>query len=40
MVAKLSALSAGRIYPQEYSCYSFLSEADSTPGPSAAGRIR
>jgi hypothetical protein len=27
-------------YPQEYSCYSFLLEAESTQGHNAAGRIR
>jgi hypothetical protein len=34
MAVKLSALRAGRpaaLYPQEYSWYSFLSEAESTP---------
>jgi hypothetical protein len=28
------------LYPQEVSWYSFLFEVESTPGPSAAGRIR
>jgi hypothetical protein len=28
------------LYPQEDSWYSFLLEAESTPGPYAAGRIR
>jgi hypothetical protein len=28
------------LYPQENSWYSFLLEAETTPGPSAAGRIR
>jgi hypothetical protein len=32
MVARLSALRAGRFLPQEDSWYSFLLEADSTPG--------
>jgi len=32
-VARLSALRTGRLYPRNYSCYSFLLEAESTPGP-------
>jgi len=33
-LAKLSALRTGRLYPpRKYSCYSFLLEAESTPGP-------
>ena len=30
---RLSALRAGRLYPRKCSWYSFLLEADSTPGP-------
>jgi len=30
---RLSALRTGRLYPQEMSWYSFLLEAESTPGP-------
>ena len=30
---RLSALRTGRLYPRKYSWYSFLLEADSTPGP-------
>jgi hypothetical protein len=29
----LSALRTGRLYPQKYSWYSFLLEAESTPAP-------
>ena len=29
----LSALRTGRLYPRKYSWYSFLLEAESTPGP-------
>ena len=32
-VVRLSALRTGRLYPKKYSWYSFLSEAESTPGP-------
>src|SRR5215510_2532341 len=32
-VARLSALRTGRVYPRKYSWYSFLLEAESTPGP-------
>jgi len=32
-VVRLSALSTGRIYPRKFSWYSFLLEAESTPGP-------
>ena len=32
-VVKLSALRTGRLYPRKYSWYSFLLEAESTPGP-------
>jgi hypothetical protein len=31
-VARLSALHTGRLYPRKYSWYSFLLEAESTPG--------
>jgi len=30
---RLSALSTGRLYSKKYSWYSFLLEAESTPGP-------
>jgi hypothetical protein len=30
---RLSALRTGRPYPRKHSCYSFLLEAESTPGP-------
>jgi len=30
---RLSALCTGRLYPRKYSWYSFLLEAESTPGP-------
>jgi len=30
---RLSALRTGRLYPRKYSWYSFLLEAESTPGP-------
>ena len=30
---ELSALRTGRLYPRKYFCYSFLLEAESTPGP-------
>jgi hypothetical protein len=40
MAVRLSALSAGALYPQEDSWYSFLLEAESTQGHSAVGRIR
>jgi hypothetical protein len=40
MAARLSALHAGRPLPQEDSRYSFMLEAESTLGPSAARRIR
>jgi hypothetical protein len=33
MAARLSALRTARFYPQEDSWYSFLLEAESTPGP-------
>jgi len=33
MVVRLSALTTGRLYPRKYSWYSFLLEAESTPGP-------
>jgi hypothetical protein len=33
MVIKLSALRTGRVYPRKYSWYSFLLEAELTPGP-------
>jgi len=32
-VVKLSALHTGRLYPRKYTWYSFLLEAESTPGP-------
>ena len=32
-VVRLSALRTGRLYPKKYSWYSFLLEAESTPGP-------
>jgi hypothetical protein len=32
-VVRLSALYTGRLYPRKYSWYSFLLEAESTPGP-------
>ena len=32
-VVKLSALRTGRLYPQDIARYSFLLEAESTPGP-------
>jgi hypothetical protein len=32
-VVRLSALCTGRLYPQEGYWYSFLLEAESTPGP-------
>ena len=32
-VVRLSALGTRRLYPRKYSWYSFLLEADSTPGP-------
>jgi hypothetical protein len=32
-VARLSALRTGRFYPRKYSWFSFLLEAESTPGP-------
>ena len=32
-VVRLSALRTGRIYPRKFSWYSFLLEAESTPGP-------
>ena len=32
-VVRLSALCTGRLYPRKYSWYSFLLEAESTPGP-------
>ena len=33
MVVRLSALHTGRLYPRKCSWYSFLLEAESTPGP-------
>jgi hypothetical protein len=33
MVVRLSALRTGRLYPRKCSWYSFLLEAESTPGP-------
>jgi len=33
MVVRLSALGTGRLYPRKYTWYSFLLEAESTPGP-------
>jgi len=33
MVVRLSALRTGRLYPSKCSWYSFLLEAESTPGP-------
>jgi len=30
---RLSALRTGRLYPRKYSLYSFMLEAESTPGP-------
>ena len=38
-VVGLSAVRTGRLYPRKYSWCSFLLEAESTPGYSAAGRI-
>jgi len=39
-VVRLSALRTGRLYPRKYSWYSFLLEAESTPGPfTAKGKI-
>jgi hypothetical protein len=38
-VVKLSALHTGRLYPRNYSWYSFMLEAESPQGHSAAGRI-
>jgi len=32
MVVRLSALRTGRLYPEKYTWYSFLLEADLTPG--------
>jgi hypothetical protein len=32
-VARLSVLRTGRLYPRKYFWYSFLLEAESTPGP-------
>jgi len=32
-VARLSSLCAGRLYPRSHPYYSFLSEAEWTPGP-------
>jgi hypothetical protein len=32
-VVRLSAIRTGRLYPRKYSWYSFLLEAESTPGP-------
>jgi len=32
-VVRLSALRTGHLYPRKYSWYSFLLEAESTPGP-------
>jgi hypothetical protein len=40
MAVSLSALCAVRALPQENSRYSFLLQDESTPGPSAAGKIR
>jgi hypothetical protein len=40
MAVRLSALRAGRPLPREEFWYSFLSEAESTLGHSADGRIR
>jgi hypothetical protein len=42
MAVRVSALRAGRALPppQERSWYSFLLEAESTPGPSEAGRMK
>jgi hypothetical protein len=40
MAVRLSALRAGRAFPQEDSWYSFLLEAESTPGHGEAGTIR
>jgi hypothetical protein len=41
MAVRLSAPYApADLYPQEDSWYSFLSEAESTPGDTAGGRIR
>jgi len=33
MVVRLSAYRTGRLYPTKYTWYSFLLEAESTPGP-------
>jgi hypothetical protein len=38
-VVRLSALRTGRLYPRNYSWYSYLLESESTQGHSAAGMI-
>jgi hypothetical protein len=39
-VVRLSAVRADHLYPKRYSSYSFMLEAESTPEPCGAGRVK